>query len=373
MANHTRTATNENITAYKFDLNVGHACNFRCKYCFNQLKTDTDTPYDSAFMSPETIDKSIQYMENLSHNLPEKEYSTLIPVFFGGEPLLYLNSVIRPFVKGFMHNKQVKPYSLVTNGSLIMDIRRDLLQLQRETYNDLAISVSYDYALQNENRHADTYNKVRRGIAWLCNNDFRVRTITVLTRNALHRFEDIANDMIPLLRSFPELRVVFNIDRTNIQAAPYDEAALRKTLQKMKDWKTNHMVLAKRMVVNSIMSEKPYRFLRDPDCFVADVYGAIDVNGDCLPACNAIYTNKKIRDMITYGNVNKDSFETIQANRQALLDKVSQYKMPKECQGCKASCRVMPWRTIKTDISEWDGPAKPENCKLNHLLAEYFF
>jgi hypothetical protein len=47
------------------------------------------------------------------------------------------------------------------------------------------------------------------------------------------------------------------------------------------------------------------------------------------------------------------------------------FNTPKECEGCNVPCRVFPWDTIKTDISEFNGMPEEEHCIILKLLAEY--
>ena len=47
------------------------------------------------------------------------------------------------------------------------------------------------------------------------------------------------------------------------------------------------------------------------------------------------------------------------------------FNTPKECEGCNVPCRVFPWDTIKTDISEFNTMPEKDHCTILKLLAEY--
>lgn len=81
-----------------------YACNLKCTYCF---ESDKNRIYQ---MDESTFDKTMDYIERLSG------ISKTILTFYGGEPLLEMNSSrIKKVIERFIDNKNIR-FRFITNG-----------------------------------------------------------------------------------------------------------------------------------------------------------------------------------------------------------------------------------------------------------------
>ena len=121
-------------------------CNLKCRYCFVEQHPD--------YMSFETAKKTADWLySNLSYkkkiNKTTKDAKALI-IFFGGEPLLQYNTVIKPLIE---YNKQKYPnsfnYSITTNGILLTE---DKLKFLSENNVAMLQSIDGDKKTQDYNR-----------------------------------------------------------------------------------------------------------------------------------------------------------------------------------------------------------------------------
>lgn len=86
-------------------INVTDSCNNKCPYCFASDNTN--------FMSFETAVATVEYLKT---NCKENQVPTI--VFFGGEPLLCFESVIKPLVEKYGESCN---WSITTNGTLLTE------------------------------------------------------------------------------------------------------------------------------------------------------------------------------------------------------------------------------------------------------------
>ncbi|MBQ9905656.1 MAG: radical SAM protein [Oscillospiraceae bacterium] len=110
-------------------------CNFACKYCYES----DDKP--EAYMSFETADRTMQYMEDLMH---KQGYDGLWMNFHGGEPLL--NAKI---IKYIVHEMETRGYaiytSMTTNASVLDEEICDYI-------DELTVSLDGDQPVHDCNR-----------------------------------------------------------------------------------------------------------------------------------------------------------------------------------------------------------------------------
>ena len=95
-------------------MNVTDECNNKCPYCFVHFQKN--------YMTFETADKAARFLlENCKKNGKNQIPSI---AFFGGEPLLCFNSVIKPLVEKY--DGKFK-WSVTTNGTLLTEEIIDFL------------------------------------------------------------------------------------------------------------------------------------------------------------------------------------------------------------------------------------------------------
>lgn len=115
-------------------LNISHACNLRCTYCFANRPGYN---YDNQLMNEETAEKSVDFLLSNSKRKKELEIS-----FFGGEPLMNIpvlfHTVEYAKKQAQIHGKSIA-FHLTTNGTLLTPEIISFLK-----YNNFSIIISLD-------------------------------------------------------------------------------------------------------------------------------------------------------------------------------------------------------------------------------------
>ena len=349
---------------YIIDVIPGYGCNFRCKYCFEK---NGGKNYINISMSDDIVCRTISYIKHFVEKKKSEDPDFhLTLVFYGGEPLLYLKQ-IKTIISNFSDETYIN-FHIVTNGFLIFDKIYDLLEIKNKIGKErLWIAISYDYYLQNKNRHDNTYMKIRNNIVLLLRNDFYVSTISVFPNEDLKYFYNVVIDFLKLKKKFPQLYFKFNIDRLNVSNSIFNYDETKKSLDNIKTYLNNIGLNLYDLIHYN--DYDGYRKFRLDDCIYANIYCVIDVDGNLYPACNSVYSPKHIRDMLCLGNINTD-FDELYNKHKDIISKLN-LDIPEKCKTCENICRVMPWRTIKTDISEINGMPSEEHCVLHELLTKY--
>lgn len=99
-------------TCFQLHINPTVDCNFHCWYCYEEH-------VKGSRMMPEMVDKVKSLIDNILSN--KKSITVFLLSFFGGEPLLYFASVVRPLMEYLMEVCAKKMYKQ-SSGSLRMVI-----------------------------------------------------------------------------------------------------------------------------------------------------------------------------------------------------------------------------------------------------------
>lgn len=340
--------------SFKIDIVPGYDCNFRCKYCFEQL---SDKNYKSISMSDDVIENTAKYILKCNNY-----YKNIILLsVFGGEPLLHTDIIDKIMDKLHYYNRLI----LITNGTLIDQRKNWLLDIRQKLYGNIFINISYDYSLQDINRQKGTYDLVRENIRWLYRNNFDIKTISVIPRGFIPQIFDIFLDFYELSKEIPRLKFSYNIDRVNASGTTFDFEKSEAGLKKLNEYivKNNLWKLV------SYNASCGYRNDRHPLCVWGNVHSVIDIDGSIYPSYNVVFEPEIKRKMMYLGNVNED-FRSLMVRRKELFSMLN-FDVGKKCDECGIACRVQPWRTIKNDISEFNGMPNEEHCIIHKLLAKY--
>jgi len=136
-------------------MNLTDKCNLGCKYCFVNFAAKT--------AELETAEQACEFLLN------NKEISQAVGkptfTFFGGEPLLAFNEIIKPLVDKY--NDRIT-FSLTTNGTLLDEDKVDFLA---DHDIEVLLSIDGDRYSQNINRPTvdgkDSFDKVYKNIPYL--------------------------------------------------------------------------------------------------------------------------------------------------------------------------------------------------------------
>lgn len=135
---------------YNATLNLTNNCNLACQYCFVHQNPNT--------MSLEVAQKSIDYLHNNLRAKQRELNTTNIKsniLLFGGEPLLYFDSLIKPLVNyAYSHYPNDFQFDITTNGTLFTDEIFDFMKI----YKFQNILVSFDGLQELQDKYRPTKN-----------------------------------------------------------------------------------------------------------------------------------------------------------------------------------------------------------------------
>lgn len=345
------------LQRYKFEMNVGYACNFSCKYCYQPVTRDgLAIPPVTAEQLSRFADYMIQRIKQIGG---KHEWGLSV---YGGEPLLYLDRLIVFFRKIQMFFDNI---TIVTNAALIEQKQEQLLRLHRMLGCKLCISPSYDFCMQDQNRQEGTYSIVRDAIRWLDKSGIRYSCTTVFTVGSLPRIWDVFSDFVELKRECPRLNACFNL--AGGVDAPLDEPAVRAALEKMKAFVNENPEYGRAFFYNLSTGHRRRRWKHAP---FGNVICAMIGGGELYPGYDMHFRSQFAQDALRLGNI-ADDFSEITRKHTELLANLP-HELPEQCQNCNILCRVIPWCFMKDDLSQYYDKPSDERCKTLAILTEYF-
>jgi uncharacterized protein len=151
-------------------LDVTESCNMRCRYCFYSGHYQYVRTHSPRVMSFETARKAIDFYCSRA----EKEKDLTIS-FYGGEPLIGFNKVIKPCVEYIKQNWPDRSviFALTTNGTLLTD--RIIIPFLIEHNFRLSISLDGPQSIHDNYRVLRTqkgsFERIIRNLTKLKNHD----------------------------------------------------------------------------------------------------------------------------------------------------------------------------------------------------------
>ena len=153
---------------------LGDKCNFQCRYCIQGDKCNKSVSLPDG-LSPAVI----AFLKNLCASQPIKP----ILLFYGGEPLIYLDKI-----KTIM--KSVAPhgarFNMITNGSLITD---NVIKLFNQF--NACLTVSWDGKASIDTRKVDVFNDVELKTCIFKVNHFGINSVISARSYPIQACEDI--------------------------------------------------------------------------------------------------------------------------------------------------------------------------------------
>src|SRR5574344_2085106 len=131
-----------NMNNMGVSINLGRACNFRCKYCFEVKDGSVDL---NNIVDDKVIDRTIELLHKM-----QPHYDILHIEFWGGEPLMYFDTVYKLY-KEFCEYDNVE-FFMYTNGSLVEKYKDQLLEMKNKINRRLQVQVSYDFHDEKTNQ-----------------------------------------------------------------------------------------------------------------------------------------------------------------------------------------------------------------------------
>lgn len=344
-----------------FDINPGFDCNFHCKYCVGH----SGSVFNDG-MQPETMARFHEFLEYL-----KTKHDTIAHLmFFGGEPLLYYKQV-RDIIR--QNASFAGSFTIITNGSLVSRRDGEIIRMA-ETARRLSrgkslfkVSVSYDYAFQNQNRKDGSYGDVREAIIFLAKHGLLKKTITTIDKETLPFIDLIFSDYMALKRQIPQLLATFNLDLSgDLSNFPMEQT--RKALLKIQ------RVMFGNQVYRSFVHNVPRGMSRQQPPHVIVSY-CLEPDGSITSGCFSGFRVKQISDIQHNPLVNVpdmmgsvfDDFDSLvqkQKHYLELLDKT----LPKKCRECKAVCKIHSLQGMISGDGTWNGLPSEEYCQLINLI-----
>lgn len=301
-------------------LTLGRDCNFNCKYC---LQDEGFSHQRSCIEKPKLSEKVIRFLD-------EYKYGYTKIMLWGGEPLLYMDSI--KFLLERYGNKF--SWGTITNGSLLTKEVIDLF----EKYN-VSLTVSHDGEATENTRGVDVLKNERIKNLLLNYKNFTGFSSVFSSANDNYRklFQYHANEGFSEKNTGVDM--IFNTSDTCalFELADIDEERYKETLKELfegyekqelygdskhfKEWQiVHHYIECLNRTINRTPNPK-YCFY-NVDCSTCRDMLNIDYNGDVYICHNSTH---KIATV-------EDDYETI---RQGLVTYLETWFSPK-CKECSA-------------------------------------
>ena len=337
-------------------INMGSACNFRCKYCF-EVKNGAVEKNESI---PEKVFNRIL---DVLHELAD--INDLRIEFWGGEPTVYFKDIKR-IISEFYDNENVN-FFMYTNGSLVQSFKDDLLEIKSHVNDRLQIQVSYDYQnIENNQRlqlnHSieETDKMVREAIKWLDKNNFHFGTKSTCTMKDLeeHLFEQYLNyeDLNRELKH--KIPFALTPDTLNVGDIDYDKMNCQ------------FVKLIRYFLKNKEYGQTGFLWFDQPnsnaDCSGGHNSFQIDTNGDVSYCHGCLYGKKDL----VYTNIFEDNFlHKVDCN---YLVANNMFKKNEQCSKCESlfcfRCNAINSQGKKEN---WNKSNNPKVCKLYNKISDY--
>jgi uncharacterized protein len=163
---------------------IGEECNLNCNYCNIPNINKNSLPKNIERKKIQRFNNSIEKIIN-KNNGGNKE--NLIIVFYGGEPLLYLDEIKR-FIDKF-YEKNIK-FVLHTNGILLEKLDKSFLS----NLDMILVSIDGGKNINDDHRGIGTYLQIKKGVEKIRNN-YNGEIIARSTLTLDSSIKDVVNDL----------------------------------------------------------------------------------------------------------------------------------------------------------------------------------
>lgn len=247
--------TDNNRSDYFMIVNPTLDCNFQCWYCYEE--------HFPSKMSADTLEKVCRHME--LQVTQTEELKRLSICFFGGEPLLYYSSVVRPLIAfgKELCEKHGKKFfvSFTTNGYLLSEKRiREITQMDKVSMQITLDGCREEHDLTRFTRNGKpSYDMILQNVKELLKNDCRVTLRINFTEKNLEEIPRIIADLQDILdEDRKKLYIDFHQVWQNKASSPDLNEPITEIINKFKEagflvtHQTNHRVY------NSCYADKKY-------------------------------------------------------------------------------------------------------------------
>lgn len=137
-----------------FEFNVTDDCNLNCVYC-----SEAVCKREHRYISKSVADECIKYLENKS-----KIYDSIYINFFGGEPLLGIDSI--KYITNSLNKYKNITYGIITNGILL----ENNINFFKQYKDKFSIQISYDGNPNHDANRNNSSKQVKKAIDLVAKN-----------------------------------------------------------------------------------------------------------------------------------------------------------------------------------------------------------
>lgn len=342
------------------DLNLGTSCNFRCKYCFEQ------GCYTDKKMSPEVVDRFLHIANEML------AVGTKVNIcFWGGEPMLYMDTVQR-VIDELGDNEKVT-FLLYSNGWFVRKYSDVLDKIVAKCGNRFSLQISYDFLpVELNNRvmpgktQIEVATHVLDAVKWC---DEREMMFSVKSTATI---DDVEHHLFDIYKSFIDFRETLKhkdmfylaITPDTLNKRPVDTKALDEQLKQLLVYFAKHKM-------------RPTYFRWFDDAHRAVCSGGaksfiIDVDGTVYPCHRCVYGWGDDHDR---GNTGYTSIFDDNVLYKVEHNFIARNNLSSENEQCAKCDTLMCFRCNAAncggDLACWDKSNYDEQCKMYKFISNY--
>ena len=342
------------VSVVSVSINLGTACNFRCKYCFEVKNGAVES---NNVISTKVLTRTIE----LIHLLQQTNDAVRIE-FWGGEPFLHFKQ-IHFIVNEFAEYENVEFFAY-TNGSLTEQYKKELLDIYEKVGQRFLIQVSYDYHNEENNQRVqlgktvkETDKQVIDTIKFLDTHNFNYGTKSTCTLYDLEN--NIYNQYVNYFNLNKELKhpVKFSCTPDTLNNGKINEKKL-----------DGQFIKLLKFFVDNQLDITGFTWFDEPgkaDCHGGENSFIVDIDGRITYCHGCLYGN----DMY-YTNVFEDN--CLYKMEHNILVQNNKFVKNEQCQNCSSVfCYRCNSINSKGTEEHWDDSNNEMVCKLYKKISNY--
>jgi len=285
-------------------INLTEKCNLTCKHCYISDKNPVDFPF-------EDLKKIIREFYDLQG---------LKLVLTGGEPLIY--SHLKDLL---LFLKDIPLIKIMLSNGILFKEKRELIELLRDNYFEIFISIDGLEEKHNDLRDANCYKDTFESIKLLIKEGITVSINTMVHKQNLNEFDE----MYKLFQSLGKIK------NWSIDIPTFDKTTPQEIREKYEITAEEGGQILNDYGWGEYHSSRSYDFACGPNIIAIDVLGVVT-------KCGFFY-DENVGNVLELGL--KKSWELIQKNQNWKLTDLECSKL--ECEhleACRGGCRYRAYQ-----------------------------
>ena len=218
--------------SYQIIINPTLDCNFHCWYCYQE--------HPKGYMNAETLNKIKNHLKTKIEN---KQISSLILGWFGGEPLLYFYEIVYPlskFAKELCEEHNIPFMSSITTNAFCID------EKMVKCFNEINLC-SFQITLDG---YRDRHNKIRN-VNGIPSYDKIIENINLISENIKNTHIILRVNYDKQTLKFDASKLLQDIKETNRQKIHVDLQQVWQTVEKKDKQNTGENQALSRFIQNA--------------------------------------------------------------------------------------------------------------------------